>query len=77
VAPGRIVDTANAPPRGRFVLWADEFHRFPRFDVRQGGRALADFRGVQPMVANRPYEITADWLPRALAGGPDVTISVR
>jgi thioredoxin reductase len=77
VAPGLLTNPVTAPPRGRFVLWANDFRRAPRIDVRQGGRELASLRSGRPLVPGRPYEIGAAWLPRVVLDGTDVTVSVR
>lgn len=77
VAPGRITDVATRPPRGRFVLWADEFRTVPRIEVRQGDRLLARVRSRHPLVANRPHEIGSGWLPGVDLDGPDVVVSLR
>jgi len=77
VAPGRITDVATRPPRGRFVLWADEFRTVPRIEVRQGDRLLAHVRSRNPLVANRPHEIGSGWLAGVDLGGPDVVVSLR
>ena len=77
IAPNRVVDPTTSPPRGRFVLWATEFRTAPRVEVRQGERLLASLRSARPLVPNRPYEISADWLSRVVPAGPPVVVSVR
>ena len=77
VAPGRVRDPSVAPPRGRFVLWADDFVTAPRIEVRQGGRLLHSSRAPRALVPGRPFEIGAGWLPRVVVDGPDVAITAR
>jgi thioredoxin reductase len=77
VAPGRVVDPSTPPPRGRFVLWVDDFLLAPRIEVRQGERLLHSSRPPRALVPGRPFEIGASWLPRVLAEGPDVEVTVR
>ena len=76
VTPDRVVDPTVAPPRGRFVLWANEFVAPARVEVRQGDRLLARMLSPRPLVPNRPFEIGAGWLPKVVPGGGPVVIEV-
>jgi len=77
IVPGRVVDPGTPPPRGRFVLWADDFVKAPRVQVRQGDRLLHTSKGLRPLVPGRPFEIGAGWLPRVVVDGPEVSVSLQ
>jgi NADPH-dependent 2,4-dienoyl-CoA reductase/sulfur reductase-like enzyme len=77
VAPGRVGPDRAPPPRGRFVLWPAQERPAPVLEVRQGGELLWRHRSARPLVPQRPFEITAGWLPAVRVPGPDLVVTVH
>jgi hypothetical protein len=77
VAPGLVGPDLAEPPRGRFVLWADDADRRPELEVRQGGRLLWRSRSLRPLVPDRPYDFSAGWVTDVEVPGPEVTVTLH
>jgi pyruvate/2-oxoglutarate dehydrogenase complex dihydrolipoamide dehydrogenase (E3) component len=75
VSPSAVVPGSGAP-RGRFTLWASQFLSTARVEVRQGDRLLHRARLLSGLVPGRPAHLDDGWLPKVLAGGPAVEITV-
>ncbi len=63
VAPSILRAGDPAPPRGRLLLWSDEYVALPSVVVRQAGRVLARRRVPWPAAPGRvfrvPWQVTA------------------
>jgi thioredoxin reductase len=76
VTPGWLRPDAGAPPRHRLLLWADEHHRTPQVEARQGASVIGRRRLPWPVSPGRmfrvPWSLVADADPEA----GDVTLSL-
>lgn len=77
VFPSRISADRGRPPRGRFVVWAEEPRGHPVVEVRQGGRLLWSGRARTPLAPGRPVGIPASWVGDVALPGQDVVVSVH
>jgi thioredoxin reductase len=57
VAPSLLVPGAPAPPRGRLLLWSEEFVALPQVVLRQDGRVLARRRLPWPVSPGRVFRV--------------------
>jgi thioredoxin reductase len=73
IAPNAIAGTADAPPRGRFLLRSTEWLARPRVEVLQAGRRrwAGRLRGLGP---GRSTRLPHDWMAGVDASGGPVTI---
>ncbi|MGV9310640.1 NAD(P)/FAD-dependent oxidoreductase [Streptomyces sp. NPDC003691] len=68
-APGLLRPGDPAPPRGRLLLWSDEYHRAPRLTLRQDGRTVAEHRSARPAVPGRVLAVPWSLVPPRILHG--------
>ena len=76
VSPSRIEPGSLALPRGRLLLWTDEFVRRPRVIVRQDGRQLGRYAVPWPAAPGRVFRLPQRVLTGIRAGGGEVTLAL-
>lgn len=76
VAPARIAGPAR-PPRGRLLLWTDEYRPFPRVVLRQGDRVVARKRLLWPASPGRVFRVPSSILRAVDPADGTVSISVE
>lgn len=59
IAPSILRTDGPAPPRGRFLLWTDEFVAAPTVVVRQQGREISRTRLPWPAAPGRVFRVPA------------------
>lgn len=77
IAPQLLRPGDPAPPRGRLLLWADTFIRFPRITVRQDGRTVTVRRLPWPAAPGRAFRIPSTVLNGVSPTGGPVRIGVQ
>jgi NADPH-dependent 2,4-dienoyl-CoA reductase/sulfur reductase-like enzyme len=76
ISPGVLRPGDPAPPRGRLLLWTDEFIRVPTVTVRQGGRVVSRRRVAWPAAPGRVFRVPFSVIRGISPGGGPVTLSV-
>lgn len=77
VAPQILRPGDPAPARGRLLLWADEFVRFPRVTVRQDGRTVTRRTLAWPAAPGRVFRVPSSVLDGVSPTGGPVHISLQ
>jgi len=73
VSPSRLALDDGPPPRGRLLLWVDEYIRLPTVVVSQDGRAVARMRLPWPAAPGRVFRVPSSVLDDVdRRGGPIV-----
>ncbi|AZK98043.1 NAD(P)/FAD-dependent oxidoreductase [Streptomyces tsukubensis] len=70
VAPGLLRPGDPAPPRGRLLLWTDEYHRAPRLVLRRDGRTIAERRSARPAAPGRILPVPWSFVPPSALHDP-------
>jgi thioredoxin reductase len=76
IVPNAIGPPGEPPPRGRFIVRANEFLRRPRLEIAQDGRPLWT-GAVRRLMPGRSTRLPHEWTERVDRGGGPVTVSVR
>ncbi|HWU10768.1 MAG TPA: FAD-dependent oxidoreductase [Streptomyces sp.] len=76
IAPQILRPDDPAPARGRLLLWSDEFVRFPRVTVRQGGRVITRRTLPWPAAPGRVFRVPSGVLDGISPTGGPVHISL-
>ncbi len=76
VSPARVEGDAQ-PPRGRLLLWTDEYRRFPRVVLRQNGTPVASMRLWWPAAPGRVFRVPSTILRGLVATTGDVVVSLE
>lgn len=76
VAPSVLRPGDPLPPRGRLVLWTDEYIARPTVTLRQGHRIVASSRLPWPAAPGRAFRVPAKVLRDVDRSGEDVWLSV-
>ncbi|MFJ8233301.1 NAD(P)/FAD-dependent oxidoreductase [Streptomyces sp. NPDC094448] len=71
VAPGLLRPGDPAPPRGRLLLWTDQYHRAPGLALRRDGRTLAEYRSARPAAPGRILPVPWSVVPPSALRDPD------
>ncbi|MFD9718750.1 NAD(P)/FAD-dependent oxidoreductase [Streptomyces sp. NPDC059076] len=77
VSPSLLRPGDPAPPRGRLLLWTDEFMRVPRVTARQGGEVLSERRLAWPAAPGRVFRVPWSILRGISPHRGPVTLTVR
>ncbi|MEW2486328.1 NAD(P)/FAD-dependent oxidoreductase [Streptomyces sp. NPDC048411] len=77
VAPQILRPGDPAPARGRLLLWADEFVRFPKVTVRQDGRTVTRRTLAWPAAPGRVFRIPSSVLDGVSPTGGPVHIGLQ
>ncbi|MQS37545.1 NAD(P)/FAD-dependent oxidoreductase [Streptomyces katsurahamanus] len=77
VSPGLLRPGDPAPPRGRLLLWTDEFIRVPRVSVSQAGRTVSERTLPWPAAPGRVFRVPWSVVRGISAAGGPVTVTVR
>lgn len=62
IAPSMLHRNDSAPPRGRLLLWSDEYVPFPQVELRQKGKVIASKRLMWPAAPGRVFRVPSDVL---------------
>ncbi|MCM2387618.1 NAD(P)/FAD-dependent oxidoreductase [Streptomyces albipurpureus] len=76
VSPGILRPGDPAPPRGRLLLWTDEFVRVPKVTVRQGGRIVNERKLAWPAAPGRVFRVPWSVIRGISPNAGPVTLSV-
>jgi thioredoxin reductase len=76
VAPSLLVPGAPAPPRGRLLLWSDEYRAVPRLVATQDARVVGRRTVAWPVSPGRVFRAPWDLVAAAAPGGGDVTVGL-
>ncbi|MGW4032314.1 NAD(P)/FAD-dependent oxidoreductase [Streptomyces sp. NPDC004838] len=77
VSPGVLRPGDPAPPRGRLLLWTDEFIRVPRVTVSQAGRVVSEKTLAWPAAPGRVFRVPWSVIRGISPNKGPVTIAVR
>ncbi|MFE2448564.1 NAD(P)/FAD-dependent oxidoreductase [Streptomyces sp. NPDC021218] len=77
VAPQILRPQDPAPPRGRLLLWSDQFVRFPKVAVRQDGRVIARRSLSWPAAPGRVFRVPSSVLEGVSPSGGPVHIGLE
>ncbi|MDG4667700.1 FAD-dependent oxidoreductase [Mycobacterium sp. 236(2023)] len=76
VAPQVISAKGEIPARGDLLLWADEYHRFPKLRAVQDGKVIATKRTAWPAAPGRIYRAPWSLIADADPKGGAITLSL-
>ena len=76
VSPGLITPGDTQPPRGRLLLWSNEFCRRPTVLARQGGRVIGERTTPWPAAPGRVFRLPSSVLDSVDAAGGPVTLGL-
>ncbi len=77
VSPGLFRPGDPVPPRGRLLLWCNEFHRRPSVAAVQGGRIIGERTTPWPAAPGRMFRLPASVLDEVDAAGGPVKLVLR